>query len=181
MNISEYTHFLIVLLIVVASSGCTTQVPVTDTPANDTQNYTQALPPATPITQPSVSRAPKQMYIYPNDIISFIYQYHNISIEYLTSNSQHKICISIDGKERTILQDRTESTGDCGYYYTEDDISVSIRPVVWKSDFDNDGLIGEDPIDGIDNDGDGLIDEDTVDRVWSFETWDTDELYVEIT
>ena len=179
MNISKYAHFLAVLLIVVALSGCTTPVSDIDAPASDTQNYTQALPPATPITQSSVSRAPKQMYIYPNDTISFIYQYHNISIEYLTSNSQHEIWISIDGKERTIVQDRAESTGDCGYYYTEDEISISIRPVVWKSDFDNDGLVGEDPIDGIDNDGDGLIDEDTVDKVWSFETWDTDELYVE--
>lgn len=179
VNISKYAYFLIVLLIVVVS-GCVSQVPASDKTISDTQNDTKPLPSATPVAQPSVSRAPKQLYMYPNDDINFIYQHHNISVKYLSSIPQHKIQISIDGSERTVLQNRTGYPGDSGYYYTVNNMSISIRPVVWKSDFDNDGLVGEDPIDGIDNDGDGLIDEDTVNKIWSFETWDTDELYIEI-
>lgn len=164
----------------IVASGCVAQVPANDTSVIVTQPTTPTIPPMS-TKQAYVPMAPKQLYIYPNDVLNFIYRSHNISIKYLTSYPQHEIWLSIDEKQITILENRIDCMGGCRSYWQEGEITISIRPVVWESDPDDDGTFGEDPLDGIDNDGDGLIDEDTVDKVWSFDTWDTDELYIEVT
>ena len=177
MTIIKYACLVLILSMGIAASGCIVQVPDNDNSVNTTQQTNITMP----MKQTSVPMAPKQLYIYPNDVLNFMYRGHNISIKYLTSSPQQEIWLSLDGKEKTILENRTDCMGGCGSYWQEGEITISVRPVVWESDPDNDGSFGEDPLDGIDNDGDGLIDEDTVDKVWSFDTWDTDELYIEIT
>ncbi len=103
----------------------------------------------------SVPPAPKQLFLYPNFSESFQFWSHNMTVSYLSS-SPHMVEVTIDGDIETIeINCSTQCPGNhCSYNVSMDDIDYSIKPVVWRYN-----EVGE--------------------RIWSFETWNTSELYFE--
>lgn len=99
--------------------------------------------------------APKQLFLHPNSSETFLFWDHNITISYLAI-SPHLVEVTIDEDTETIEINRsTKCPGNhCGYYATKDDIDYSIKPVIWR--YNEAGEI-----------------------IWSFETWNTSELYFE--
>lgn len=112
--------------------------------------------PANPKTPSgAVPPAPKQLYLHPDSTEKFNFWGHDVSVNYILLESNHNIEITIDGKKETIIKSITEQCIDCAYSNKEGNISYIIRPVTWKT-----GEAGE--------------------KVWSFDTWNTSELYFEM-
>jgi len=84
-------------------------------------------------TNPTVSPAPKQLFLHPNSSETFQFQDNNITISYL-SPSLHQVEVTMDGDTEAIEINRSTicSGNHCGYYATKDDIDCSIEPVVWR-------------------------------------------------
>jgi len=110
-----------------------------------------------PVETPSniVPPAPKQIYLHPNTTESFNFWGHSVLINYILQNSSHNIEITIDGNKETIIKSITEQCRDCGYGKKAGNLTYVIRPVTWKTN------------------GAG-------EKVWSFDTWNTNELYFEM-
>lgn len=114
-------------------------------------------PPLTPFqTDSRVLPAPKQLFLHPNSSETFQFQCNNLTISYL-SPSPHLVEVTTDGDIEAIeIKRSTKCKGNhCGYYTTKDDIDYSIKPVVW-------------------------IYSEAGERIWSFETWNGSELYLEV-
>lgn len=79
---------------------------------------------------------------------------HTISVNYVSSSPTHKIEVTIDGETRTIEREPVDCETSCGEYWTVGNLNLKVEPVTWV----------ENP--------QGQL-------VWSFETWDTTEIYFE--
>jgi len=114
-------------------------------------------PKESPVGTPSsvVPPAPKQLYLHPNTTENFNFWGHDVSINYLLQNSNHIIEITIDGNKETIIKSITEPCHDCSYGKKVGNINYVIRPVTW-------------------------ITNEAGEKVWSFDTWNTSELYFEM-
>lgn len=102
-----------------------------------------------------VPQGPKQIYLHPDTIENFNFWGHNVSINYTLQNSSHTIEMTLDGNKETILKSITEPCQDCAYNKKISNVAYVIRPVTWKTN-------------------------EAGERVWSFDTWNTSELYFEI-
>lgn len=107
------------------------------------------------ISSSAVPLAPKQIYMHPNTTENFIFWGHDILINYVLHNSSHNIEITIDGKKETILKSINEPCHDCNYGKKLGNLTYNIRPVIWKTN-------------------------EAGEKVWSFDTWNTSELYFEM-
>jgi|SRR5665648_60867 len=110
-----------------------------------------------PIVDPSgaVPPAPKQIYLYPDTTENFTFWGHDVLINYRLQNSNHNIEITIDGKKETVIKNTTEQCSDCAYSKKVGSVTYLIRPVTWKTN-------------------------EAGEKVWSFDTWNTSELYFEM-
>lgn len=102
-----------------------------------------------------VPQAPKQIYLHPDKIENFTFWGHNVSINYTLQNSSHNIEMTLDGNKETILKSIYEQCFDCAYYKKIGNVTYVIRPVIWKTN-------------------------EAGEMVWSFDTWNTSELYFEM-
>lgn len=140
---------VILCLITTTISGCIDKEEEDGINKNITPSLTQFQ------TDSTVPPAPKQLFLHPNSSETFLFWGHNITISYL-SISPHLVEFTINGDTEIIEINRsTRCPGNhCGYYATKDDIDYSIKPVVWRYN-------------------------EAGERIWSFETWNTSELYFE--
>ncbi|MBE0524569.1 MAG: hypothetical protein IBX40_09600 [Methanosarcinales archaeon] len=117
------------------------------------ENFTQILTSVKPDSE--VPPAPQQLFINHYSSETFQFRGHNIMISDLAI-SPHLVEVTVDGDTETIEINRsTKCPGNhCGYYATKDDIDYSIKPVVRTYN-------------------------ETGERIWSFETWNSQELYFE--
>ena len=141
---------LITCLITMIISGCI------DEGENANGIYQNITPFFTPEQPDSYAPpAPKQLFIYPNSSETFQFWGYNMTVSYLSA-FPHVVEVTIDGVTEIIEINRSTpcSGTHCGYYAVKGDIDYSIKPVVWRYN-----EMGE--------------------RIWSFETWNTSELYFE--
>lgn len=106
-------------------------------------------------TPESISAASKQIYLYPDTTENFNFWGHDVLINYALQNSNHNIEITIDGNKETLIKSINEQCNDCAYSKKVGNITYAIRPVIWKTS-------------------------DAGEKVWSFDTWNTRELYFEM-
>lgn len=102
-----------------------------------------------------VPPAPKQLYLHPGTTENFNFWGHEVSINYTLQNSNHSVEITIDGNKETFIKSITEPCVDCAYGKKVDNLTYIIRPVIWKTN-------------------------EASEKVWSFDTWNTSELYFEM-
>lgn len=74
---------------------------------------------------------PKQLYISEGQSEQFTYWNHNITIEYISSYPIQTIEITLDGIEKKIVKEISESPG--GIYWDDENLSFSLRPVTWET------------------------------------------------
>ncbi len=141
---------LFLCLFTIIISGCMDKVENIPDIDQDTTPFSTPSKPGT-----SVLPAPKQMFLYPNSCESFQFWGHNMTVSYLSS-SPHLVEVTIDGVTETIeINHSTPCPGShCDYYVVKDDIDYSLKPVVWRYN-------------------------EAGEKIWSFETWNTSELYFE--
>lgn len=141
---------LITCLITMIISGC---IDEGENANGIDQNITPFFTPEQPDTP--APPAPKQLFIYPNSSETFQFWDYNMTISYLSA-FPHVVEVTINGVTETIeINCSTPCPGShCGYYVVKDDIDYSIKPVVWRYN-------------------------EAGERIWSFETWNTTELYFE--
>ncbi len=77
-----------------------------------------------------VSPAPKQLYIKAGQHEQFIYRGHNITINYASAFPTQTVKITLDGAEKIIQKELTESP--TGIYWREGEFSFTLLPVVWE-------------------------------------------------
>lgn len=80
---------------------------------------------------PGIPPAPKQLYISEGQSEQFTYWNHNITIEYISSYPIQTIEITLDGIGKKIVREISESPG--GIYWTDGNLSFSLRPVTWET------------------------------------------------
>ena len=118
------------------------------------KNLTPTLTSVNPDSE--VPPAPQQLFINPSSSETVQFRGHNIMISDLAI-SPHLVEVTIDGDTEIIEINRsTKCPGNhCSYYATNNDIDYSIKPVVWTYN-------------------------EAGERIWSFETWNSNELYFEV-
>ena len=127
---TKYTLIWIALaLMAIVTTGCVSK------PDDTTENETLTTPvtTATPTTTDvvsSVSPAPKQLYIKAGQHEQFIYRGHNITINYASAYPTQTVKITLDGTEKIIQKELTESP--TGVYWREGEFSFTLLPVVWE-------------------------------------------------
>lgn len=82
------------------------------------------------INQTLVPPAPKQLFIKAGQFEQFTYWGHNIAVNYTSIYPTQIVKITLDGIERTIQKNLTESPA--GVYWKEGDLSFTLKPVVWE-------------------------------------------------
>jgi len=75
--------------------------------------------------------APKQLYISEGQSEQFTYWNHNITIDYISSYPIQTIEITVDGIEKKIVKEISESPR--GIYWNDLNLSFSLRPVAWET------------------------------------------------
>lgn len=103
----------------------------------------------------TVPPAPKQIYLHPDTTENFNFWGHDVLINYALQNSSHNVEITIDGNKETLIKSINEQCIDCAYGKKVGNLTYVIRPVIWKTN-------------------------EAGEKVWSFDTWNTSELYFEI-
>lgn len=108
-------------------------------------------------TSPHARPAPKTLSLHPGQTEGFVFWKHNITVNYLSSSPEHLLEAEVDGDVKTIsIEPTSECTADhCVYNWTSKDLTFIVKPITW--------VINE-----------------YGDKVWSFETWNTTELYFEV-
>lgn len=98
--------------------------------------------------------APVSFFLNVSQSQTVNYYGHTISVNYISSSPTQKIEVTVDGEKRTIERERINCDKSCGEYWTAKNLNLKVEPVSWTPNPE-----GE--------------------LVWSFKTWDTDEIYFE--
>lgn len=105
-----------------------------------------------------VMAAPRQVFIHVGGKEELSFWNHKMAVNYISSFPQQVLKVVLDGREKVIKIDATsECPNDhCGYYWHQENLDFSVRPIVWKTDED-------------------------LKQTWSYgKTWNTDDLYFEV-
>jgi len=107
-----------------------------------------------PLTKQTTLPAPISFFLNSSGSGTVEYHGHIISVDYISSSPMQVISVLIDDNEYLIEKTPMSCITSCGYYKTLDDISFKVEPVTWVEN------------------SEGKL-------VWSFKTWDTDQIYFE--
>jgi len=101
-----------------------------------------------------VLAAPAGFFLNVSESKSIEYFGHSITVNYISSSPTQKIEVVVDGEKRVIEREPIACETSCGEYWNVGDLYLKIEPVTWIKNPE-----GE--------------------LVWSFENWNTTEIYFE--
>lgn len=110
---------LVFIILVTSVAGCTSK------PGQAGKNKTPMA------SLPTVSTAPKQLYIKVGQVEQFTYWGHDISINYISAYPTQKVKLTINGVERIIQKELSDNPS--GIYWNEGNLSFTLKPVVWEN------------------------------------------------
>lgn len=107
------------LVVLLLFSGCSGPARITDNGTSET-----------PLTAQPLPAAPRQLYIEAGQQENFTYWGHTIAVNYASAFPSQKILVAIDGSERLITRNLTDSPK--GIDWSEANLSFTLKPVIWE-------------------------------------------------